>query len=142
MKKLSFQEELADTPCPACGNKTLIGYLYIDEEENHQHTRYLCCFWGRQGPPCNWNGWVVPTYVEPTSKSEAKQFEADQRLVFGVPLSARYRRDGKTYRQVCAGLHIETGEHYSAIQEDGAGTVYHLPADTLLKDYERIDWEE
>lgn len=61
---------LVDTlPCPECRNMTLIGYLLVDEEGKHMHTKYVCTFWPtgvRQNRPyvntnpCGWSGWTVP----------------------------------------------------------------------------------
>jgi hypothetical protein len=58
-----------ETPCPDCGQRSLIGYLLVNESGRHQHTRYACTFW-RSGlspdglrplhEPCGWQGWSVP----------------------------------------------------------------------------------
>jgi hypothetical protein len=54
-------------PCPVCGRYSVIGYLLLDENDNHQHTKYVCTFWSSAGTTatyspkrCGWEGWSVP----------------------------------------------------------------------------------
>lgn len=59
-----------DSPCPSCGQFSVVGYLYVDESMEHMHTHYVCTFWpsGKRGKgepyvatrPCGWHGWSVP----------------------------------------------------------------------------------
>ena len=58
----------ATLPCPSCGNMTVIGYLLVNEQGEHMHTRYACTFWPsevRPGLPhqdtrrCGWEGWTL-----------------------------------------------------------------------------------
>lgn len=52
-------------PCPKCGNDTVLGFYYRQEQGRHQHTHYVCQFWGSGGTAdenrCGWHGWVIPT---------------------------------------------------------------------------------
>lgn len=50
-----------DSPCPDCGNKSILGYLLLNENGRHKHTRYICTFWGSGNPVrCGWHDWVIP----------------------------------------------------------------------------------
>lgn len=68
----------ATLPCPDCGNKSVIGYLYLDQHGHHQHTQYVCTFWrtpedksvylqagyDASKDRCGWQGWSVPGWDE------------------------------------------------------------------------------
>lgn len=60
------EASLQDLPCPRCGNRHILYYLLTDEQGRHQHTHYVCTFWGsgRQAA-CGWHGWTVPTETVP-----------------------------------------------------------------------------
>lgn len=53
-------------PCPDCGQMTVIGYLLVNEQGSHMHTKYACTFWPSSKSltvaekPCGWQGWSVP----------------------------------------------------------------------------------
>jgi len=63
-----------DLPCPECGNRSVIGFLYLDQHGHHQHTHYVCTFWkspddrsvyltagyDASKDRCGWHGWGVP----------------------------------------------------------------------------------
>lgn len=50
-----------DLPCPQCGsNKLLFGFNYTDEDDNMQHTLYICRNWPLGGARCGWQGGSVP----------------------------------------------------------------------------------
>lgn len=50
-----------DTPCPECGQQSIIGLLLVNEREKHMHTWYACTFWSSLSPRrCGWTGWSVP----------------------------------------------------------------------------------
>lgn len=68
----------ADLPCPECGNRSVIGFLYLDQHGQHQHTHYVCTFWRSPDDKsvylkpgydaskdrCGWHGWSVPGWDE------------------------------------------------------------------------------
>lgn len=52
---------LPNVPCPRCGNYKLLYYLLTNEAGMHQHTRYVCTFYGSgRRASCGWDGWTVP----------------------------------------------------------------------------------
>lgn len=53
-----------DTPCPECGQQSIIGLLLVNEQEKHMHTWYACTFWSSLSlRRCGWTGWSVPEPV-------------------------------------------------------------------------------
>lgn len=62
-------------PCPECGHLFVIGYLFVNEAEEHMHTHYACTFWPsgsqpdgkpyKSTKPCGWHGWFVPASGDP-----------------------------------------------------------------------------
>jgi hypothetical protein len=65
---------LCDRPCPRCGHMTVIGYLLVNEDGEHMHTRYVCTFWQTQMPrvlgQCDWAGWTVPGWDQGRDEAE------------------------------------------------------------------------
>lgn len=65
---------LANGECPKCGSHDIIGFLLVDEEGRHAHTKYRCTRWVNTMPreqrrvdisedwgyPCGWEDWSVP----------------------------------------------------------------------------------
>lgn len=49
--------------CPRCGERKVLYFKYSNEADKHQHTHYVCTFWGtKQGAACGWHGWTVPSH--------------------------------------------------------------------------------
>lgn len=56
------EAQIVDLPCPRCGNKKVLCYLLTDEDGQHQHTYYVCTFYGRgRRASCGFHGWTVPS---------------------------------------------------------------------------------
>lgn len=61
---------VSDSPCPDCGQRSVIGFYYVNEYQEHMHTHYVCTFWpssrGEIDPDkikrqCGLHGWHVPS---------------------------------------------------------------------------------
>lgn len=56
-------------PCPECGNRSVLGFLYLNQDGQHMHTHYVCTFWASpsdvEGSRCGWHGWTVPDAPDP-----------------------------------------------------------------------------
>lgn len=64
--------------CPTCGNLTLIGYLLVNERDEHQHTHYVCTYWVsskgmRTSFRCGWSGYAVPGWNDVPAETEAPE---------------------------------------------------------------------
>lgn len=81
-----------DLPCPKCGQYTVIGYSYHNENGEHMHTRYRCTFWKSginrstlprtydRTEPCDWDGWSVPGHHSDEEAAEQRAFAETKRL--------------------------------------------------------------
>lgn len=72
-----------DTPCPECGQQSIIGLLLVNEQEKHMHTWYACTFWSSLSlRRCGWTGWSVP---EPAHVQEEADWDAIEEALSWMP---------------------------------------------------------
>lgn len=59
------ETHLCDMACPRCGNKTVVILMLVNEAGQHQHTHYVCTFYGSgRRAACAWHGWSIPGWDE------------------------------------------------------------------------------